>query len=320
MGTAAGSSDPQLPLGVTDADSAAEAAKADPEVPPVRPDATPTAEPVKKSSRAGRNLPAAVGVGAGLGALVIVVLAFAPKAWLVVVAVAIAIATWEVTKRLREADVLVPRIPLLVGGQAMIWLGWPYGTTGVLGAFAGTTVVSMLWRLFDRGLRGRPRNYLRDTAVTVFTAAWVPFLASFATLMVLDDNGAARVFCLMIVCVASDVGGYAAGVLFGKHPMAPAISPKKSWEGFGGSVLACTVAGILTVTLLLDAAWWIGALLGVVLAATATASDLIESQVKRDLGIKDMGTLLPGHGGIMDRLDSILPSAFVTWLVLGAFV
>lgn len=117
MGTAAGSSDPQLPLGVTDADSAAEAAKADPEVPPVRPDATPTAEPVKKSSRAGRNLPAAVGVGAGLGALVIVVLAFAPKAWLVVVAVAIAIATWEVTKRLREADVLVPRIPLLVGGR-----------------------------------------------------------------------------------------------------------------------------------------------------------------------------------------------------------
>ncbi|MDX5455796.1 MAG: phosphatidate cytidylyltransferase, partial [Rhodococcus sp. (in: high G+C Gram-positive bacteria)] len=139
MGTAAGSSDPQLPLGVTDADSAADAAKAGTEVPPGRPDPTPAAEPEKKASRAGRNLPAAVGVGAGLGGLVIGVLAFAPKAWLLVVAVAIAIATWEGTTRLREADVLVPRVPLLVGGQAMIWLGWPYGTTGVLGAFAGTT-------------------------------------------------------------------------------------------------------------------------------------------------------------------------------------
>jgi phosphatidate cytidylyltransferase len=178
----------------------------------------------------------------------------------------------------------------------------------------------MLWRLFERGLHAQPHNYLRDTAVTVFTAAWLPLLASFATLMVLEDQGAQRVFCLMLVSVSSDIGGYAAGVLFGKHPMAPAISPKKSWEGFAGSLIACVVAGVLTVTLMLDAAWWVGVLLGLLLVLSATAGDLIESQVKRDLGIKDMGTLLPGHGGIMDRLDSILPSAFVTWLVLAAFV
>ena len=259
-------------------------------------------------------------MGSGLGGLVIVILLFAPTAWLAVVAAAIAIATWEVTKRLREADVSVPRVPLLLGGQAIIWLGWPYGTTGVLGAFAGTVVVTMLWRLFDRGLAAQPHNYLRDTAVAVFTAAWLPLLASFATLMVLEDQGAARVFCLMLVCVASDIGGYAAGVLFGKHTMAPAISPKKSWEGFGGSLVACVAVGILTVTFLLDGPWWVGAVLGVVLVFTATAGDLIESQVKRELGIKDMGTLLPGHGGIMDRLDSILPSAFVTWLILTAFI
>lgn len=312
MGRADGSSDPQLPLGAG-ADSGA--TPADP-----APATDPGSEPVEKPSRAGRDLPAAFAVGGGLGALVIGILLFAPTAWLAVVAAAIGIATWEVTKRLREADVLVPRVPLLAGGQAMIWLGWPYGTTGVLGAFAGTVVVTMLWRLFDHGLVAQPRNYLRDTAVAVFVAAWLPLLASFATLMVLQDQGAQRVFCLMLVCVASDIGGYAAGVLFGKHPMVPAISPKKSWEGFGGSLAACIATGVLTVVFLLDGPWWVGVLLGAVLALTATAGDLIESQVKRDLGIKDMGTLLPGHGGIMDRLDSILPSAFVTWLILTAFV
>nr|WP_138999085.1 phosphatidate cytidylyltransferase [Rhodococcus zopfii] len=309
MGRADGPSGPQLPLDSGDTTG----------VTPAAPAAEHSPAP-EKPSKAGRNLPAAIGVGAALGALVIGILLFAPTAWLAVVACAIAIATWEVTKRLREADVRVPRIPLLVGGQAMIWLGWPYDTTGVLAAFAGTVVVSMLWRLFERGLHAQPHNFLRDTAVTVFTAAWLPLLASFATLMVLEDQGAQRVFCLMIVSVSSDIGGYAAGVLFGKHPMAPAISPKKSWEGFAGSLIACVVAGVLTVTLMLDAAWWIGVLLGLLLVLSATAGDLIESQVKRDLGIKDMGTLLPGHGGIMDRLDSILPSAFVTWLVLAAFV
>ncbi|MEE2033651.1 phosphatidate cytidylyltransferase [Rhodococcus chondri] len=310
MGRADGSSDPQLPLDVGE----------DSGVTPAASVSTPEPASGKKASRAGRNLPAAIAVGAGLGALVIVILLFAPTAWFAVVSGAIGIATWEVTKRLREADVLVPRLPLLLGGQAIIWLGWPYGTTGMLAAFTGTVVVTMLWRLFDHGLVAQPRNYLRDTAVAVFTAAWLPLLASFATLMVLEEQGAARVFCLMLVTVSSDIGGYAAGVLFGKHTMAPAISPKKSWEGFGGSLVACVAVGVLTVMLLLDGPWWVGALLGVVLVLTATAGDLIESQVKRDLGIKDMGTLLPGHGGLMDRLDSILPSAFVTWLILTIFV
>ncbi|WP_415639071.1 phosphatidate cytidylyltransferase, partial [Prescottella defluvii] len=233
---------------------------------------------------------------------------------------AMAIATWEVAKRLSEADIRVPVIPLLVGGQAVIWLSWPYGTTGALGAFAGTALVCMVWRLFDHGLGATPRNFLRDTAIAVFVAAWIPLLASFATLMVLQDDGAGRVFCLMIVVVCSDVGGYAAGVFFGKHPMVPAISPKKSWEGFAGSLVFCVVGGVLVVTFILDANPLIGVLLGVALVFTATLGDLIESQVKRELGIKDMGTLLPGHGGIMDRLDSLLPSAFVTWLVLTVLV
>ncbi|ORL03079.1 phosphatidate cytidylyltransferase [Prescottella equi] len=272
------------------------------------------------ASKAGRNLPAAIAVGGGLGVAVILILVYVPLVWIGVVAVAMAVATWEVAKRLRDADINVPLIPLLVGGQVIIWLSWPYGTTGVLGAFAGTALVTMVWRLFDHGLAATPRNFLRDTAVAVFVAAWIPLLASFATLMVLQDDGPARVFCLMIVVVCSDVGGYVAGVFFGKHPMVPAISPKKSWEGFAGSLVGCVIGGVATVTLILDANPLVGVLLGVALVFTATLGDLIESQVKRELGIKDMGTLLPGHGGIMDRLDSLLPSAFVTWLVLTVLV
>lgn len=271
-------------------------------------------------SKAGRNLPAAIGVGVGLGALLIATLLFVPRAWFVIVGAAMAVATWEVAKRLREGGILVPRVPLILGGQAVIWLGWPYGATGVLAGFAGTVLVCMVWRLFDQGLKAAPQNFLRDVSITVFVAAWIPLLASFATLMVLQDDGPGRIFVLMIGVVCSDVGGYAAGVLFGRHPMVPAISPKKSWEGFGGSLVFAVVGSVLTVTLILDASPLTGALLGVVLVVVATLGDLIESQVKRELGIKDMGTLLPGHGGIMDRLDSLLPSAFVTWLVLTALL
>ncbi len=270
--------------------------------------------------KAGRNLPAALAVGFGLGLSLIAILLFVPEVLIGVIAVAMAVATWEVAKRLREADVLVPRIPLLLGGQAVIWLAWPFGTEGVAGAFAATVLALMVWRLFDHGLRATPRNYLRDTAISIFVLAWVPLLASFAVLMLLDDDGNLRVLTFMILVVCSDVGGYVAGVLFGRHPMVPAISPKKSWEGFGGSLLFSVIGGLLTVTLLLQANSMIGVLLGVGLVLVATIGDLIESQIKRELGIKDMGTLLPGHGGIMDRLDSMLPSAFVSWLVLTALL
>lgn len=292
-------------------------------VPPAPEPESPAAEqsaPAAPASKAGRNLPAALAVGMGLGLSLIAILLFAPKVLIGVIAAAIAVATWEVAKRLREADVLVPRIPLLAGGQAIVWLAWPWGPQGVLGAFGATALAIMVWRLFDHGLRATPRNYLRDTAISVFVLAWIPLLASFAVLMLQQDDGNLRVLTFMILVVCSDVGGYVAGVLFGKHPMVPHISPKKSWEGFGGSLVFCVIGGLLTVTLLLQANSMIGVLLGVGLVLIATTGDLIESQVKRELGIKDMGTLLPGHGGIMDRLDSMLPSAFVAWLVLTALL
>jgi phosphatidate cytidylyltransferase len=275
-----------------------------------------SAEPPKNGSRAGRNLPAAIAVGAFLGFGVIAILVFVPYVWIGVVAVAMAVATHEVVRRLRTAGYAIPVIPLLIGGQAMVWLTWPFGAAGALGSFGGTVVVCMIWRLLSGGLKDAPVNYLRDVTATVFLATWIPLFGAFGVLLVYPDDGGWRVLCLMLGVVFSDIGGYTAGVLFGKHPMVPAISPKKSWEGFAGSLIFGTAGAVIAVTFLLDKPAWVGVPLGLMLVITGTLGDLIESQVKRDLGIKDMGTLLPGHGGLMDRLDSVLPSAVATWIVL----
>ncbi|OBB74158.1 phosphatidate cytidylyltransferase [Mycobacterium sp. 852014-52144_SCH5372336] len=277
---------------------------------------TPVEEPPKKKSRAGRDLPAAIGVGVLLGAMAIGILLFWPIGWLPVLAVFIPIATHEVIRRLREAGYDLPAIPLLLGGQAMIWLSWPFGSAGVLGAYGGTVVVCMVWRLVGHGLRHQPVNYLRDIAAAVLLSTWVPLFASFSALLIFQDHGGGRVFTVIATVVFADIGGYVAGVLFGKHLMAPAISPKKSWEGLGGSLVFGTAAAVLSVTFLMDKPSWVGLPLGLMLVITGVLGDLVESQVKRDLGIKDMGTLLPGHGGIMDRIDAMLPSAVAGWIVL----
>jgi phosphatidate cytidylyltransferase len=279
----------------------------------------------RKKSRAGRNLPAALAVGWAIGIAIIAVLVFARYLWIPMVAVAIAVATHEVVRRLREAGFVIPVVPLLIGGQVTVWLTWPFHAAGALAGFGATVVVCMFWRLLRQGTsvsRGSDgtdspsANYLRDAAATVFLAAWVPLFASFGVLLVYPQDGSGRVFCLMIGVISSDVGGYAVGVLFGKHPMVPAISPNKSWEGLAGSLLFGVTATALTATLLAHKPVWVGVLLGLTLVATATLGDLVESQVKRDLGIKDMGRILPGHGGLMDRLDGTLPSAVAAWVVL----
>jgi phosphatidate cytidylyltransferase len=281
-------------------------------------------QPARKTSRAGRDLRAAIAVGAGIGGVLVVTLVFAPRFWVPIVALAIMVATHEVVRRLREAGYLIPVIPLLAGGQLTVWLTWPFHAAGALAGFGITVVVCNVWRLFMQDNTKRPEpfdgspsaNYLRDASATVFLAAWVPLFASFGVLLVYPHDGAGRVFCLMITVVASDTGGYAVGALVGKHPMVPAISPKKSWEGFAGSLVFGITAATLTATFLAGKPPWIGVLLGVVLVLTCTLGDLVESQVKRDLGIKDMGRLLPGHGGLMDRLDGVLPSAVAAWTVL----
>jgi phosphatidate cytidylyltransferase len=268
-----------------------------------------------RATRAGRNLWAAITVGLLLGGGILVALLIVRQGFIGIIAVAVAVATWELAAALRHAGTRIALPPVLLGGQAMVWLSWPFGRDGLLVAFMITALACLVWH-FPQGSGG----YVRDVSASVLTAVYIPGFAAFATLLVVPADGAARVLCLMLAAVASDIGGYAAGVLRGRHPMAPSISPKKSWEGFIGSLVAGTAAGALTLTYVLDGQWWQGLLFGAAIVITATGGDLIESLIKRDLGVKDMGSLLPGHGGLMDRLDSLLPSAVVAWLLLSLFV
>jgi phosphatidate cytidylyltransferase len=265
-----------------------------------------------RPSRAGRNLPMAIAVGVGLGAVIIASLLLFRQAFVGVIVLAVAASVWELNGTLKAArGITLSWPPIILGGAAMVILAWPYGLRAQVIGVGLTALACMIWRLF-----GGQENYLRDVSASVFVLIYVAFFASFATLLVAPEDGADRVLCFLIVVVASDTGGYVAGVLFGKHPMAPKISPKKSWEGFAGSVTAAALGGALSVSLMLDQPIWRGIVLGVVVCVIATLGDLIESMIKRDIGVKDMGNLLPGHGGVMDRMDSMLPAAVVSWVIL----
>jgi phosphatidate cytidylyltransferase len=307
-------SEPAEATNATEADESAVAGVPEPpaEPAPVLPVVT-EQPPGPKASRAGRNLPAAIAVGVVLGAVVLLALLTVRQVFIGIVAVAAAVATVELAGALRRsgANIQVTLWPVLLGGQAMIWLSWSWGAKGMLAGFVLTMIACLGWRF-----RGGSAGYVRDATASIFTAAYVPLFAAFAAMLVEPTDGTARVLCFLIAVVASDTGGYVAGVLFGRHPMAPSISPKKSWEGFAGSMVAGIIGGALSVQFLMHGHWWLGIPFGVALVLTATGGDLVESLIKRDLGIKDMGNLLPGHGGLMDRMDSLLPSAVVSWLVL----
>lgn len=263
------------------------------------------------TSRAGRDLRAAIGVGVGLGALVIITLVVRRELFLFVLVPAISVGAWEMARALRGVDIKVPLVPLLIGAASMMIGAYFRGPEILVVVLALTCLAMLVWRLAD-GAQGAAR----DLSGAFFVAFYPCFLGGFCALMLAEPDGHRRVFFFILVTVFSDIGGYAAGVAFGKHPMAPTLSPKKSWEGFAGSVLACAVVGGAALPLLLDGIWWIGAIIGVVAAATATVGDLIESSIKRDLKIKDMSQILPGHGGIMDRLDSLIMTLPVIWVLL----
>ena len=273
-----------------------------------------TVVPQRRRRGPGRNLPAAIGVGVGLALLVLGTLFTYRFGFVVLLVVCISVAVWELVRAVGRAEARPPLVPLLAGVLAMDLLAWFRGGGALAVAFLLTALGCLVWRLAEG-----PVGYLRDTSTAVFVAMYVPFLAGFAVLLAVPDDGALRVVTFIATVVCSDVGGYAAGVALGRHPMAPTVSPAKSWEGFAGSTLACVAGGVVFLTVFFDAAWWQGVLFGLAIVVTATLGDLGESMIKRDLGIKDMGSILPGHGGLMDRLDSLLPAAAVSWLLLSAF-
>ncbi|MFF5017341.1 phosphatidate cytidylyltransferase [Streptomyces sp. NPDC001165] len=275
----------------------------------------PAPAPQKKS--AGRDLSAAIGVGVGLGVVIIASLFIYKAVFVGVVAVAVVVGLWELTSRLQERKAIkAPLVPLALGGAAMVVAGYVRGAEGAWVAMALTALAVLVWRMTEP-----PEGYLKDVTAGVFAAFYVPFLATFVAMMLTADDGPWRVLTFLLLTVVSDTGAYAVGWRFGKNKLAPRISPGKTREGLLGAVLFAMVAGALCMQFLIDdGSWWQGLLLGLAVAASATLGDLGESMIKRDLGIKDMGTLLPGHGGIMDRLDSLLPTAPVVWLLLVLFV
>ncbi|MGB3828383.1 MAG: phosphatidate cytidylyltransferase [Ornithinimicrobium sp.] len=264
---------------------------------------------------AGRDLRAAIGVGVLLGAIVLASLVVWKPAFVIVVTVGIALGVWELIEALRSGRIVAPLIPTMAAAIALVPVTFFFGAQGLSVGFALSCLAILLVRA-----SGGADGAIRDIAGGVFITAYVPLMAGLAVLLVAEPDGVSRILVFILVTISSDIGGYAVGARLGRHPMAPALSPKKSWEGFGGSLLSCVVVAVISVVVLLDGTWWAGTLLGVAVACFATMGDLAESTLKRDLGIKDMGTLLPGHGGLMDRLDSLVMTIPVTFAVLTIFV
>jgi phosphatidate cytidylyltransferase len=261
------------------------------------------------SSRAGRNLPAAIGVGVVLGVVALGSLYWHIELFLVVVVAAILVGTWELLTAMHGKGVQLTRIPLLLGAIVMPVVAFYAGPAQVLMAFGLLFLFTVVWRLLRYGVD----DFVRDATASGFVLCYAPLMGGFAALIAASPDGADRVVTFIVLSVASDIGGYAAGVLFGKHPMAPKISPKKSWEGFAGSVALQVILGSVLFATILEAQWWQGAIVGALMTVSATLGDFVESAFKRDLGIKDMSNLLPGHGGLMDRLDSIIPNTVIAY-------
>lgn len=262
-------------------------------------------------ARTGRNLILAILIALAIGAVLLGSLVFVKWAFLVFALAALLLAVFEFARALTAAGRRVDVAPQLAAGAIILvsayfvdpWMLWVV-------LFVALAIV-VVWRLVAQMASGDGRTYglvLGDVLIAAFIQLYVVFLASLCVVLLSREGGEWWVLAFIIVAVAVDTGAYVAGISFGRHPMAPRISPKKTWEGFAGAAVAAVVAGVLVGMFMLGLDWWMGATLGVAILATATAGDLGESMIKRDLGIKDMSSWLPGHGGVLDRLDSILPS------------
>jgi phosphatidate cytidylyltransferase len=278
--------------------------------------------------KAGRNLPAAIAVGLGMLLAVLGGLIFLPLGFVLIVTAFAVFGVWEIFRALETSGTRLPIIPAMTGTIAMPIAAYFGGLESLLFAMLLSSVAVLLWRSLE-GAAGSARSIFAG----VFTLAWVPFLISFAVLPLHTTGGMApvglwpggvvppgawQIATLLLLVVSNDTFGYLVGAFLGRHPMAPKISPKKTWEGFAGSIAGAMIIGVLASIFLLGRPWWVGAVLAVGMVAAATAGDLAESMVKRELGIKDMSSILPGHGGVMDRLDSIVFASPVAFILFSA--
>ncbi|WIE74453.1 phosphatidate cytidylyltransferase [Curtobacterium sp. MCSS17_007] len=270
------------------------------------------------TARTGRNLPAAIGIALAFAVVMLAALLIWKPAFMVVAAFLLGVGVYELASAMRFAGRDVPRIPSVAVSVAVVPAAFLGGQVAALFTLLGGIVFISLWRLVEVAVaRDKPPvgHVVRDLTNGLFVQAYISLLGACVVLLSAQLRGQLWVIAFILVVVAVDTGAYATGLNLGKHPMAPRISPKKTWEGFAGSVAASIVVGIVVVVLLLGLPWWTGVLLGVLISGSATLGDLTESMIKRDLGIKDISSFLPGHGGLLDRIDSILPSAAVAYVM-----
>ena len=292
----------------------------DPALGPTNPGpAHPAEGPKTGRIKTGRNLPVAIAVGVLMGGLALLTLLTVKATFLIYMGVALLIGLHELDTALKTKGIKIPLIPVAAGGAAIVLAAYWAAGGAVMAAFALTVLGVLIARMFN-GTEG----YVRDVTAGVFTTAYLGLLGATVAAMLADHNGGKRVLIFIVLTICSDIGGYFAGITLtpftGGHKMAPVISPKKTWEGLAGSVFLAVVAGGILLPTLLHGHWWQGIIVGIAAVAAAVFGDLAESMIKRDHAIKDMGTLLPCHGGILDRIDSLLACAPVVWLLLAIFV
>jgi len=269
-------------------------------------------------AKTGRNLLGAIGIGVLLGGLLLVSLVLNKDLFMLFAAVLLGVSSFELSTALRHMNRRVPRTPSVVTTVAAVPLAYYFGIFAVLGAIVVGIAATAIWRWVEvrRGFQAGDTNALRsDIYAACLVQGYVTLLGGFSVALVAKPDGQWWTLAFMIVVVSVDTGAYVSGLNFGKHPMAPKISPKKTWEGFAGAALFAIVAATILSIVMLQQPWWFGLILGLLILASATLGDLGESHLKRVIGIKDMSHWLAGHGGFLDRLDSILPSAAVAYIL-----
>ena len=276
-----------------------------------------------KSAEGGRSLSKSVFYGLLLGAAFLLSILIYKELFIVLVSTAIGFGAWELATALRQKDWYVPRVPAVVGSVLIMPATYIWGSIGQWGFTLAMSVSLMVWRLVHilwekrRSVEQTFAATIRDLAAAAFVIVYLPLTLSFSILLLKHD--AAWVLCFVVPVALIDTFGYLVGRKLGKHKLAPGVSPKKTWEGLLASIVAGVVSSVALVVFVAHKPWWAGLILGAVLILAAVFGDLAESLIKRDLGIKDMSSLLPGHGGIMDRLDSLLPAALVTYVFVTIF-
>jgi len=279
----------------------------------------------KVSAPQGRSLSKSVAVGLLLAAIFLSSLLMYKELFIVFLSISTAIGAWELSTALREKKWYVPRVPAVVG-SVLIMPATYFGGPAIQWLASIAIVAALIvWRTVHLLFERRKANFqtlkrtVRDFGAAAFLVIYLPLTLSFGMLLLRLDDGQWWVLSFVTTVALIDSAGYLFGRIFGKNKLAPGVSPKKTWEGLAASIVFGTVSAVSFTVFVLGGEWWVGIILAAVLILAAVFGDLAESLIKRDLGIKDMSTWLPGHGGMMDRLDSMLPASLMTYLVMVVF-